>query len=99
MRLTPRQALPACSSRQRKRRGVRHTATFNADGDITVAGHPEPQPTVSHAKGLVTGHKSGGWQFTVERDGRSVALSVLRVRLVGFPDGHQPTPRAARAAA
>ena len=81
-------------------RGARHTATFNADGDITVAGHPEPQPTVSHAKELVTGHKSGGWQFwTVERGGETVALSELRARLADVSGDHQPTPRSARAAA
>lgn len=80
-------------------RGTRHTATFNDDGDITVTGHPDPQPTVSHAKDLVTGHKSGGWQFwTVERDGQPVALSELRARLADIPGDHQPTPRAARAA-
>lgn len=80
-------------------RGERHTATVNADGDITVAGHPEPQPTVSQAKEVVTGHKSGGWQFwTVTRDRGPVRLRDVRAQLADIPGDHQPTSRAARAA-
>jgi hypothetical protein len=64
-------------------RGQRYTATFNTDGDITVDGHPEPVPTPSEAKDLVTGYKSGGWKFwTVIRDGHAVSLAELRARIV-----------------
>jgi hypothetical protein len=30
-------------------RGERHTATYVADGDMLVAGNPDPEPTVRHA--------------------------------------------------
>jgi hypothetical protein len=64
-------------------RGQRYTATFNTDGDITVDGHPEPVPTPSEAKDLVTGYKSGGWKFwAVIRDGHAVSLAELRARIV-----------------
>jgi hypothetical protein len=70
-------------------RGERFTATFNADGDITVNGHPQPAPTPSEAKDLVTRYKSGGWKFwTVIRDGRSVPLAELRDRLAA-QDSHE----------
>ena len=43
--------------------GKRHTATFNADGDITVDGHPEPVATPNQAVALVSTTKVGGWQL------------------------------------
>jgi hypothetical protein len=61
-------------------RGVRYTATFNAPGDITVAGHP-PVPTPGAAAELINGSKSNGWSFwRVQRGERDVTLSELRER-------------------
>jgi hypothetical protein len=73
--------------------GSRHTATFNADGDITVAGHPEPVATLNQAAALVTTSKIGGWRFwKVIRDDKHIPLDELRTdlsdRSAASRDGH-----------
>ena len=74
--------------------GKRYTATFNADGDITVTGRSEPVATLNQAVALVTDSKLGGWQFwTVRRAGLSVPLSELRDMLRELPGEHRPRGR------
>jgi hypothetical protein len=73
--------------------GTRHTASFNADGDITVAGHPEPVATLNQAAALVTTSKIGGWRFwNVIRDDKYVPLDEFRTdladRSAASRDGH-----------